>query len=114
MILDEKGGGVRISKGSHLKGLRKHKVESNGWISLEDAEENFEENSVVPQINAGDLVIMHPFTIHRSEVNKSEKVRWTFQYRIGSVSDNMSSKMGWPSASYGSKFQDLFPEYVSK
>ena len=76
-------GGLRIIKGSHKHGLRKHQVcpESGGYYLPENLD-YVAGDIITLELGAGDALMFHPFLIHGSEINKSREVRWTIAARL--------------------------------
>ncbi|MCS3634881.1 ectoine hydroxylase-related dioxygenase (phytanoyl-CoA dioxygenase family) [Salinibacter ruber] len=72
-------GALRVFKGSHEIGpihAEKKELNKDGYESIPKRfVEEYEE--IHCTIEPGDAVIFHPYLVHGSETNRSDKVRWT-------------------------------------
>lgn len=71
--VDMENGCLNYVKGSHLKGLRPHgRTQTLGFSQgIMDFGEQDIKNEIAFPVNAGDLLIHHPLTIHRADANNS-------------------------------------------
>ncbi len=68
--------------------------------------------SVIPETNETDLIIMDHLTIHRSGSNISDKPRWSMQIRYFNFENEEGKKINWSgSLSMGINPKNLYPEY---
>ena len=68
--------------------------------------------SVIPETNPTDLIIMDYLTIHRSGFNLSNKSRWSIQLRYFNFENEEGQKINWSrSFASGVNPQNLYPKY---
>lgn len=115
--ISQNGGGVQLLPKSHLNGIRMVKTsepfseKKARWVDLCDPID--EANTISPQLDAGDVLLMNTLLIHRSWPNRSDKVRWTGQFRIGDFMHDKAVKRLWPSGTLGGvDFGVHHPEFV--
>jgi phytanoyl-CoA hydroxylase len=81
----EENGGMRYVPGSHLRGLRPHRMgRSVAGFSQEisDFAPGDEEAEVLFELQPGDAVVHHGDTIHRSQPNRSNRHRRGFSMTV--------------------------------
>lgn len=107
-------GGVRVVPGSHRAGIQRVKPGDDGWLELVDPPCEEPVDSLVPHLNSGDILLMNTMTVHRSERNCGDRIRWTGQLRIGDFSDVNTIKRGWPRGmTQGQHFGEKHAEYIT-
>lgn len=121
-------GWLRVLLGSHRK-IHPIDVHDRSSIrglflghhifSLHGADiETFERDSVdVPDVEPGDLLVIHCCLLHRSGRNRGNRARWTALCRFGNGLDPAVLTRGWRSvrgASGERLFNDLHPDLVHR
>lgn len=116
--IEQNGGGVQILPKSHLEGIRIVKAYepfSAGkarWVDLCDPI-NEDDAIIAPPLDAGDVLLMNTLLVHRSWPNRSNKVRWTGQFRVGDFMHENAIRRLWPSgATKGVDFSVHHSEFV--
>jgi phytanoyl-CoA hydroxylase len=75
-------GCLEVIPGSHLEGLKPHLGRIPGDKKIHVADRHLPKRCVVTcLIERGDLIMFHPKLIHRSQPNRSQKLRWTVDIR---------------------------------
>jgi hypothetical protein len=78
-----------------------------GIDGLEAFEETFERDAVAaPDMQPGDLLLIHALCLHRSGVNTSERSRWVATARYGPFMDEALYARTW--FTVRAKYPDLF------
>ena len=68
--------------------------------------------SIAPETNTTDLIIMDYLTIHKSGSNISDKARWSMQIRYFNFEDKEGQKINWQgSLAAGINPKNLYPNY---
>jgi ectoine hydroxylase-related dioxygenase (phytanoyl-CoA dioxygenase family) len=75
-------GPLELIPESHLQGFREHK-ENEGVPLLVDKSEGW----ISVPMNPGDVLVFSYFTVHRSGLNGSDKIRWSMHFRYDDASD---------------------------
>jgi hypothetical protein len=105
-------GGVRLLPRSHTQGLRCVRQKA-GWLELTETPEHRPPESVVPNLKSGDVLFMNTMTLHRSEENRGDAIRWTGQFRMGDFSNAQAIRRGWPRGmTQGQSFEEHHAEYI--
>ena len=94
--VDETNGCIEIAAGSHKHGLRKY--ETNDWnrkIPVEEVSE-LGEVQYVP-MKAGDVLVFHNLTFHRSGPNRGNAIRWSIDLRYSATGSPLNGLFySWP------------------
>jgi len=115
-------GPVELCPGSHKAGLvpvyeDDGGVGQTGAYALRldrEAERLSKYERIAPLTKPGDLLLMDFLTLHASGHNKSDRPRWTMQWRLFNFADPVGIKIGWRgSFAAGVKYQDVLPELVA-
>ena len=72
-------GPLEISPRTHLQGYLEH--DDKGVPYLTDKEHEF----VAVKMECGDALFFSNFTIHRSGINKSDRIRWSMHFRYNDI-----------------------------
>ncbi len=88
--VDEELGPLEVSPGSHLLGSLEH--EMNGVPVLKDYKGEF----VSLPVKVGDAIIFSTMTVHRSGVNKSDRIRWSCAFRYNDAAEESFIKRKYP------------------
>ncbi len=122
--MEEALGPVQFAAGSHKDGLvplhrvDKSRPESTGayGFTLENRDERLARYPIVaPLTSPADLVVVHFKTLHASGHNKSDRSRWSMQFRYFDFAEPMGMKNGWPGGvASGIDFANIHPELVAK
>jgi hypothetical protein len=63
----------------------------------------------------GDVLAFSALLLHRSQMNSSDRVRWTVQIRHGNFEHPSSVEKHWPRGHYESHwFDETHPEHVAE
>lgn len=82
-------GALRVFVGSNELGPLNRTEEEHGYKGISpDRVEQYQEAHCT--IDAGDVAFLHPNTVHASETNRSDQIRWTATIRFNDATD-----MGW-------------------
>jgi Phytanoyl-CoA dioxygenase (PhyH) len=120
--ITESLGPVALCAGSHKEGaLPVLRLESStsgrsGAYALQLAEEEslvakYPQDS--PLTNPGDLILMDFLTLHASGFNRSERSRWSMQFRYFNMAESTGQAHGWKgSYADGVDFASLHPELI--
>jgi Phytanoyl-CoA dioxygenase (PhyH) len=120
--ITESLGPVALCAGSHKEGalpvLRLEPSTSgrSGAYALQLANEKnliakYPQNS--PLTNPGDLILMDFLTMHASGLNRSERSRWSMQFRYFNMAEATGQVHGWKgSYADGVDFASLHPELI--
>ena len=120
--MTEDRGPVRICVGSHLDGLRPvtrldpRNPSKRGAYGLTLADEatvvgSYEQ--VAPLSAPGDLIIMDFLTLHESGANRSDRSRWSMQFRYFNFLEPTGRSHGWQgSFAMGVDFASIHPHLV--
>lgn len=75
-------GPLEFIPGSHLRGLQK----SGEGDGFGDMTENFSDEDFVSfELSPGDAIVFFSLLVHRSGVNKTDRVRWSSQFRFNNL-----------------------------
>jgi hypothetical protein len=70
---------------------------------------------VAPLLNPGDLVLFDFLTLHQSGENRSDRPRWSMQFRYFNFNDPTGVRISWRgSFAAGVSFSDVLPELIGK
>jgi ectoine hydroxylase-related dioxygenase (phytanoyl-CoA dioxygenase family) len=120
--ITESSGPVALCAGSHKEGalpvLRLDSSTSgrSGAYALQLANEQnliakYPQNS--PLTNPGDLILMDFLTLHASGFNRSERSRWSMQFRYFNMAESTGQAHGWKgSYADGVDFASIHPELI--
>jgi len=89
MPIDENVGGLAVARDSHLSGERPHRphetarsVETRNRVSLTVEEDPAGYRWATAEFSPGDILVMHPNTVHRAQPNQSDLVRLSTDRRV--------------------------------
>lgn len=75
----------------------------------EERVRNFPKTAPLTQM--GDLLVLDFLTLHQSGVNRSDRPRWSMQFRYFNYADPLGVKISWKgSFAAGLRYSDLIPE----
>jgi phytanoyl-CoA hydroxylase len=94
---DDEMGCLRVYPGSHKRGRLD---QSNGNFAGEIFEKYPIENSTPVEVEAGDVVFFHYFTIHGSMPNRSNEIRKTVLVQMHAGDDQLEDGFNHPYARY--------------
>ncbi|GAB4223055.1 MAG: hypothetical protein Tsb005_16920 [Gammaproteobacteria bacterium] len=95
--IDDTMGHLQIIPGSHMQGLLAFENKSNIDYPYALTEHQFKEDDFIEiQLEPGDCLFFSAFLIHRSGVNKSNRVRWTINFRYNDSADNTFIERHFP------------------
>lgn len=109
-----KVGPVQICPGSHLNGIYPIIRDGDGSYGLklkneEQILKNYE--IIVPEVKAGDLVVIDYLTLHASTANRSDYTRWAMISRYFDFLDETGKRNGWKGGlQEGNSFETIHPE----
>lgn len=85
--MDNTMGPLEVIEGSHTRGLGAvHTPEHSDYpLAIQHTIDDDAFSSVL--IQPGDAIIFHPLLIHRSGINRSDRIRWTFNFRYNNAND---------------------------
>lgn len=92
--VDRANGCMQVIAGSHRGGPLLHEVGANaaGFLEIPDG---IDETGVVAcEMAPGDVLLMHPLTLHRSTPNFSDTIRWSVDLRY--VCGESPRRAEWP------------------
>jgi hypothetical protein len=116
-------GPVEICTGSHRAGMIPVDRESDSAgrtgayaLRLQDEEARIAGfQRVAPLTEPGDLLLMDFLTVHRSGSNRSDRPRWTMQFRYFNFRDATGRRIGWAgSFAAGKDFADVMPDLLAR
>jgi hypothetical protein len=120
--MTEARGPVRICVGSHRDGLRPvtrfdprnpAKQGAYGLTLADEPEVVARYRQVAPLSVPGDLIIMDFLTLHESGANRSDRSRWSMQFRYFNFLEPTGQSHGWKgSFAAGVDFASIHPELV--
>jgi len=93
--VDHANGCMQVIGGSHLHGPVRHEVGNNPAAFLEIPAGVDETGLVTCAMDPGDVLIMHPQTLHRSTPNVSDIIRWSVDLRYVCGSSSRRSELPW-------------------
>lgn len=120
--VDEELGPLEIIPGSHagiLPVVVLDPTNSNGNMAsvfrISELTQIAEENTIKIPMQAGDALFFHSQLLHRSGANRSNRSRWTLQYRYADFLDKTYSARAWAHGTYRGKvtFCDVHPELIA-
>jgi phytanoyl-CoA hydroxylase len=76
----EENGCLQVIQGSHRAGLLPHDAKISGYIGVQEADLP-EGDTVICEVDVGDVLLTMERTVHRSTPNRSENVRWSVDTR---------------------------------
>lgn len=96
-------GPVEISRGSHVEGLIPTQFDDGGVgrygaysLKLDDEERRLAPyERVAPLTEPGDLLIMDFLVLHQSGYNRSDRARWSMQFRYFNFNDPTGIEINW-------------------
>jgi hypothetical protein len=72
-------------------------------------------SSIAPLLEIGDVVCVDYLTVHASGFNRSQRTRWSMQYRYFDMADKSGRAYGWQgSYASGANFNEFHPELLEK
>lgn len=109
MPVNPEMGGVRVLPGSHseIRDVRSSATSNSddaakGHKSFEVAitvsDELERQSSEISDFEPGDVLFLHPLTIHKSGLNRSARARWVCNPRFGDAEDPKLIARGWQTA----------------
>ena len=120
--MTENMGPVRVCLGSHLQGpipVTTNRV--NGQTGAYALRLSNEEEAIAgyrqsaPLASPGDLIVIDFLTIHASGFNRSERSRWSMQFRYFNFNDPTGMSHGWKgSFAAGINLADIHPELCAE
>ena len=118
VTVDETMGPVEFCIGSHKPGVRRVRVnpEEKSIYELEIdrlADELESWDRAAPLTKPGDLVLIDFRTIHRSQLNRSDRPLWSAQLRYFDLAETDGAASGWPGPRFGRMaLADSHPQLV--
>ena len=122
--VDDDLGPVRFCVGSHRDGpVRVHlrdpanPVKTGAYaLTLDDRDLRVARYlQVAPLSRPGDLILVDFLTLHASGVNRSQRSRWSMQFRYFNFHECTGVRIGWRgSYAAGVDFSTLHPEMIAK
>jgi ectoine hydroxylase-related dioxygenase (phytanoyl-CoA dioxygenase family) len=123
LTITEDMGPVEIAKGSYKEGMIPVYEDDGGIgksgayaLRLDREQErlaNYE--TIAPCTEPGDLVLMDFLTMHQSGLNRSDRPRWSMQFRYFNFANPVGQSINWKgSYAAGERFGDLFPDLVAR
>jgi len=107
-------GPVEICPSSHKDGIFKVSKEGEGSYGLKIKNENEivkKYTSLIPEVKAGDMVIINYLLLHRSTPNRSKHTRWAMISRYFDFLDPVGISYGWKGGlQEGNSFEKMHPE----
>lgn len=107
-------GPVEICTKSHKDGIFRVIKEGEGSYGLKIKNEKDMVNrytSIIPEVKAGDMVIIDYLTLHRSTPNRSKYTRWAMISRYFDFLDPVGISHGWKGGlQEGNSFEKIHPE----
>lgn len=114
-------GNIELIPGSHLEGIKRvelvdpdNKMRNGAHvIRIEDCDAYDERVRVAVDVCAGDALMFHALTVHRSTESKIDNIRWTVQLRYANFLNEDAVSRGWPGGMIeGRRFEEDHPEYT--
>lgn len=104
-------GYIEVIPGSHLLGA----LETDDYQTLKDSD--FMNDKFIPiEMNKGDVLIFNTFTIHKSGLNKTNKIRLSTHFRYDDINEESFQKRNFPHYRHDQRLTAgyLFPEFKTK
>lgn len=96
--MDDSLGPLEIIPGSHERGLRASTLTAGGFGQLLDESIASGESFVPVPMKAGDVLVFSSMLIHRSGDNRSDRFRWSCNFRYNNLADDSFIGRGYPHA----------------
>lgn len=107
--VSEDMGPLQVSPGSHLQGRLEHLDEGVPFLK------EYQGEFVSFPMSAGDMLIFNAFTVHRSGLNSSEKIRISAHFRYDDCMEPSFIKRKYPRHRIERRKEGLlFPDFPSK
>lgn len=116
-------GALQLLRGSHSKLLPVEVPDPNnsaGNMALifkfPDSYKMNEADIITAPVKPGDALFFHSYLLHKSGLNRSNRSRWSVQYRYADFLSEEYTKRGWRHGTFRGKvtFLDLHPNMVIK
>ena len=107
-------GPVEFCPRSHKEGIFKVLKDGEGsyGLKIKDEQEVIKKfESTIPEVKAGDMVIINYLVLHRSSPNRSKYTRWAMISRYFDFLDPVGISYGWKGGlQEGNSFEKIHPE----
>ena len=107
-------GAVELCPSSHKEGIFRVQKDGEGSYGLKIKNEDEivkKYISLIPQVKAGDMVIINYLILHRSTPNRSKYTRWAMISRYFDFLDPVGISYGWKGGlQEGNSFEEIHPE----